>query len=129
MACSRISSVQRFHLMPKDWADQKRNQVRTDLQELTQGGHFLLVYYNPISELYEAITSQSWSPVVQSKELQWWMRCRHNCGRERDAMVDEMQAQLRQETEATEEAIHSQRMMQKNTGRKDHGVMRTVCYL
>ena len=47
----------------------------------------------------------------------------------RDAMVDEMQAQLRQETEATEEAIHSQRMMQKNTGRKDHGVMRTVCYL
>ena len=69
MACSRISSVQLFHLMPKDWADQKRNQLRTDLHELTQGGHFLLVYYNPIEQLYEAITSQSWSPVVKSKEL------------------------------------------------------------
>ena len=69
MACSRISSVQLFHLMPKDWADQKRNQLRTDLHELTQGGHFFLVYYSPISEHYQAITSQSWSPVVQSKEL------------------------------------------------------------
>ena len=69
MACSRISSVQRFHLMPKDWADQKRNQLRTILQELIQGSHFLVVYYSPISEHYQAITSQSWSRVVQSKEL------------------------------------------------------------
>jgi hypothetical protein len=69
VACSRISSVQLFHLMPKDWADQKRNQLRIILQELTQGGHFFVVYYSPISEHYQAITSQSWSRVVQSKEL------------------------------------------------------------
>ena len=69
VACSRISSVQLFHLMPQDWADQKRNQLRTILQELIQGSHFLVVYYSPISEHYQAITSQSWSRVVQSKEL------------------------------------------------------------
>jgi hypothetical protein len=69
VSCSRITSVQLFHLMPKDWADQKRNQLKTILQELTQGSHFLVVYYSPIQQHYQAVSSQSWLPVLRSKEL------------------------------------------------------------
>jgi hypothetical protein len=64
-----ITSVQRFHLMPKDLADQQRHQLQTILQQLSQGSHFLVVYYSPTQKHYLAVASQSWLPVLQSKEL------------------------------------------------------------
>ena len=43
--------------------------------------------------------------------LQWWMTCKHNC--------------------RSEQRRHpqSQRMKQRNTGSREHGLVRSVCYL
>ena len=65
----RNTGVQLFHRMPKDRGEQLRSSVTTDLQELSDGTHWLVGYYSPRSKIYQGVASKSWVPVLKSEEL------------------------------------------------------------
>ncbi|MGB1602951.1 MAG: hypothetical protein ACPIOQ_60030 [Promethearchaeia archaeon] len=43
--------------------------MTTDLQELSDDTHWLVVYYSPRSKMYQGVASKSWVPVLKSEEL------------------------------------------------------------
>ena len=61
--------VQLFHRMPRDRGEQLRTSLKTILQELTGGTHFLVVYHCPRRKIYQGVASKSWLPVLGSEEL------------------------------------------------------------
>lgn len=65
----RNTGVQLFHRMPKDRGERLRSSVTTDLQELSDDTHWLVVYYSPRSKMYQGVASKSWVPVLKSEEL------------------------------------------------------------
>lgn len=69
LACSRNTCVQLFHRMPRDRGEQLLTSLKTILQELTGGTHFLVVYHCPRRKIYQGVASQSWLPVLRSEEL------------------------------------------------------------
>lgn len=55
--------------MPRDRGEQLLTSLKTILQELTGGTHFLVVYHCPRRKIYQGVASQSWLPVLRSEEL------------------------------------------------------------
>ena len=53
----------------RDRGEQLLTQLKTILQELTGGTHFLVVYYCPSRKIYQGVASQSWLPVLRSEDL------------------------------------------------------------
>ena len=65
----RNTGVQLFHRMPKDRGERLRSSVTTDLQELSNDTHWLVVYYSLRSKMYQEVASKCWVPVLKSEQL------------------------------------------------------------